>query len=111
MTVEARTGRPKSRWGGPDFRRTPYPTGTGKSWGAIGADHVLKPVSFGYFANGLGDDQGTCCSPPDIALRIQREGADADPTPEGFKSFTQTQSERTGEFMQLAKLPVRTEIV
>ena len=72
MTVEARTGRPKSRWGGPDFRRTPYPTGTGKSWGAIGADHVIKPVPFGYFAHGLGDDQGTCCSPPDIALRIPR---------------------------------------
>src|SRR5580692_10120097 len=92
MTVEARTGRPKSIWGGPDFRRTPYPTGTGKFWCAIGADHVIKPVPFRYFANGLGDDQGTCCSPPHIALRIQGEGADADPTPEGFKSFTQTQS-------------------
>jgi len=58
MTVEARTGRPKSRWGGPDFRRTPYPTGTGKSWGAIGADRVIKPVPFGYFANGWAKIRG-----------------------------------------------------
>jgi hypothetical protein len=46
-----------------------------------------------------------------IGFRIQREGAEADPTPESFKSFTQTQSCELGEFMQLAKLPVRTEIV
>jgi hypothetical protein len=71
MTVEARTP-PQVEVGRAGFSANAVSNWHWKILGCHRGGSCYQTGAFRVLAHGLGDDQGTCCSPLDIALRIPR---------------------------------------